>query len=407
MAVAKGKVLIGQSGGPTCVVNQSLVGIVEELKCYDEVSAIYGARHGVKGILKEDFIDLGKESQRTLEAVACTPGAGLGSVRQKPTPEDSEKVFEICRKHGIRYLFYIGGNDSAEAADIINQDAKKQHYELRVFHCPKTIDNDLVGTDHCPGFGSAAKFVATAFMGDNCDTRALPGIKINVVMGRHAGWLTAASMLARQNPGDGPHVIYVPERTFSLKQFTRDVQAVYDKLGRCVIAVSEGIHDAKGKAIGTTGEKDAFGNVQLSGTGALGDFLSTHLKKTLKTSDRKPPRVRADTFGYCQRSFPGAISEVDQAEAREVGRAAARYAVKEDTDGSVALKRVGEGKDYACDVQLIALSRVAKKTRELPAKYINKAGNNINESYRAYVGPLVGTIPHMAVLEGHRVGVRS
>lgn len=405
MGVVKGKALIGQSGGPTCVVNQSLLGIIDELKFYEEVNAIWGACHGVKGILNEDLIDLGKESTATLRAIANTPGAGLGSVRQKPTEEDGEKVFEICRKHGIRYLFYIGGNDSAEAADIINEVARKKHYELRVFHCPKTIDNDLVVTDHCPGFGSAAKFVAMAFMGDNCDTRALPGIKINVVMGRHAGWLTAASMLARQNKDDGPHLIYVPERALTVKQFVKDVQAVYDRLGRCVVAVSEGVRDGKGKTLGSTGERDEFGNVQLSGTGALGAFLSGVVKANVEAADGKPPRVRADTFGYCQRSFPGAISEVDAREAYEVGAAAARYAVKEDTDGSVALKRVGDGEDYACEPKLVPLSQVAKHTRKLPSKYINKEGNDISESFRKYVEPLVGELPQMGILEGHKVRI--
>ena len=405
MGVVKGKALIGQSGGPTCAVNQSLLGIIEELIFYEEVDAIWGARHGVKGILKEDFIDLRRESKATLRAVANTPGAGLGSVRQKPTAQESERVFEICRKHGVRYLFYIGGNDSAEAADIINEVAKQKHYELRVFHCPKTIDNDLAVTDHCPGYGSAAKFVAMAFMGDNCDTRALPGIKINIVMGRHAGWLTASSMLARQHKGDGPHLIYVPERALTIKQFVKDVQAVYDKLGRCVVAVSEGVHDGKGKTHGSTGEKDVFGNVQLSGTGMLGAYLSSVVKEKVKAKDGKAPRVRADTFGYCQRSFPGAISEVDVREAYEVGAAAARYAVKEDTDGSVALVRVGDGEDYACEPKLVALSLVAKHTRTLPSKYINRAGNNINESFRRYVEPLAGKLPQMGILEGHKVRV--
>ena len=405
MTVAKGKALIGQSGGPTSVINQSLLGIIEELKFYEEVEAIWGARHGMKGILEEDFIDLGKEKKSTLDAVANTPGAGLGSVRHKPSVEDSDKLFEICRKHGVRYLFYIGGNDSAEAAAIINEVAKKKHYELRVFHCPKTIDNDLVATDHCPGFGSAARYVACAAMGANCDTRALPGIKIDVLMGRHAGWLTAATMLARQNKDDGPHLIYVPERDFEMEQFTRDVQAVYSRLGRCLVTVSEGIHGRDGKPVFTTGELDAFGNEQLSGTGALGDFLAVAVKAKVKTPDGGAPRVRADTFGYCQRNFPLAISPVDQREAYAVGAAAARYAVKEDTDGSVALVRVGEGASYACETKLVPLARVAKHTRTLPSKYINKAGNNINESYRAYVEPLVGELPKMGILAGHKVRV--
>ncbi|MFH0962833.1 MAG: 6-phosphofructokinase [Planctomycetota bacterium] len=405
MAIAKGKALIGQSGGPTCVINQSLVGVVEVLGFYPEVTAIYGARHGVKGILKQDFIDLSRQSSRTLERVADTPGAALGSVRQKPTPEECEQIFQVCRKHDIRYFFYIGGNDSAEAADIINSLAKSQSYELRLFHVPKTIDNDLLVTDHCPGYGSAARFVAAAFMGDNLDTRSLPGIKINIVMGRHAGFLTAASILARRHPGDGPHLVYLPERVFSLESFAADVQKVYSSLGRCLIAVSEGIHDAQGKPIFTTGEKDAFGNVQLSGTGALGDALADYVRKNVTDPKGKPPRVRADTFGYLQRSFPGFASPVDRKEARDVGRAAARFAVKLDTDGSVALRRVADGKDYACETFLTPLASVAKKTKSLSDQYISDAANDVLDGYRAYVEPLVGELPEVALLDDHRVAL--
>ena len=200
----KGNILIGQSGGPTPVINQSLVGIVQEAKKHEAVGKILGARHGILGILNEDFIDLGAQGTETLERVAKTPAAALGSCRHKPTKEDCEKVFDVFRKYSVHYFFYIGGNDSAETADIINNIARERSYELRVFHVPKTIDNDLRVTDHCPGYGSAARYVACCFAGNDLDNRALPGVKIDIVMGRHAGWLTAASALARIDETSGP-----------------------------------------------------------------------------------------------------------------------------------------------------------------------------------------------------------
>ena len=226
MPSPRGNALIGQSGGPTVVINQSLVGIVEACLESDAVQHVYGALHGVKGILEEDLIDLGKETRETLEVVAGTPCAALRSVRKKPTREECERVLAVLRAHDVRYFFYIGGNDSAETAHILNEIAQAEDYDVRLFHVPKTIDNDLRVTDHCPGYGSAARFVASAFMGDNQDNRSLPGIKIDVVMGRHAGWLTAASVLARQHEDDGPHLVYVPERNLELDQFAADVDRV-------------------------------------------------------------------------------------------------------------------------------------------------------------------------------------
>ncbi|MBN1269414.1 MAG: diphosphate--fructose-6-phosphate 1-phosphotransferase, partial [Kiritimatiellae bacterium] len=263
--------LIAQSGGPTVVINQSLVGAIIEAKKHKPIKKIYGSLHGIKGILEEDFIDLGKESAANLEAVAQTPSSGLGSVRKKPKPEDCAKMFAVMQRYNIRFFFYIGGNDSAETAYIVNEEAKRQKYELRCFHIPKTIDNDLRENDHTPGFASGAKFVAQAFMGDNLDNRALPGVKINIVMGRHAGFLTAATALARVYPDDGPHLIYLPERAFDMERFLADVKRVYDRYGRCLVAASEGISDKDGTAIAAkfSKEVDAHGNVQLSGSGAL------------------------------------------------------------------------------------------------------------------------------------------
>ncbi|MBN2163675.1 MAG: 6-phosphofructokinase [Pontiellaceae bacterium] len=394
MAAAKtieGNMLIAQSGGPTAVINQSLIGAVMEAKKHKEIKNIYGALHGIQGILDETLINLKKESKATLEAVANTPSSALGSVRRKPTPEDCAAIFKVLEKYDIRYFFYIGGNDSAETTHIINEEAKKAKYQLRCFHICKTIDNDLRQNDHTPGFGSAGKFVAQAFMGDNLDNVALGGVKINIIMGRHAGFLTAAAALARQDEEDGPHLIYLPERPFSMTQFIKDVKAVHDKLGRCVIAVSEGIADEKGTPIVTLGsaakEVDSHGNVQLSGTGALGDILAQEIKDKTGIS-----RVRADTFGYLQRSFAGCVSEVDAKEAFGVGATAVKEAISGNKDGSIAIKRK-PGKKYAVEFKRVPLKSVAKETQHMPAKFINKDGNNVTQAFIDYAAPIVGKLP--------------
>ena len=390
MSVLEGKVLVAQGGGPTAVINQSMVGAVLESRKFSQVTRVYGAVHGVRGIIDEDFYDLTEATTHNLEAVAQTPSSGLCSTRDKPDVAYCREIFKVCQAHDVRYFFYIGGNDSADTCRIVNEEAEKSGYELRVIHIPKTIDNDLKVTDHCPGYGSAAKYVAQAFSGANLDNRAIPGVYIGVVMGRHAGFLTAASCLAKKYPDDGPHLIYLPERPLTKDKFVKDVQVAYGKYGRCVVAVSEGIVDPKGKAIAslfTGGEKDSHGNVQLSGTGALGDLLSSWVKEG---TDIK--RVRADTFGYIQRSFLGCVSEVDQSEAREVGEKAAQYAIWHNMDGSVAIKRVG---DYAVEYFLARLQDVARDAISMPSKYINKSGNYVTEAFRSYVRPLVGTFPVM------------
>ena len=399
MAKLKGNAVIGQSGGPTCVINQSLVGVIEAAKKCKEIQRLLGARHGVKGILAEAFIDLFKEPKPHLEKVAATPSAALGSVRMKPTRDDCMKMFDIFRRRDVRYFFYIGGNDSAETANIVNEMAAEADYEMRVIHVPKTIDNDLKVTDHCPGYGSAARFVASAFIGDNLDNRSIPGIKINIVMGRHAGFLTAASILARQARDDGPHLVYVPEAAFDDERFMADVRAVHETFGRCVVAASEGIHYADGTTVAerlvAQADRDVHGNVQLSGSGSLGDHLAALAKRAFE----KKMRIRADTFGYLQRSFPGFYSEVDAREARMVGRDAVKYATSGDVDGSVAIKRVSN-KPYRAKTFLTALVNVAKHTTCLPAKYITREGNNIKDSYRTYVEPLVGKLPYASRLKG-------
>lgn len=392
----KGNMLIAQSGGPTCVINQSLVGAVIEARKHAQIRRIMGSLHGIQGVLKENFIDLKKETNSNLEKVAATPSSALGSIRKKPTPEECVKIFATMRKYDVRYFYYIGGNDSAETAYILNEEALKEKYDFCCFHIPKTIDNDLLENDHTPGFGSAAKFVACALMGDNLDNRALPGVKIDVVMGRNAGFLTAASALARVYPDDGPHLIYLPERPFSIVKFIKDVKSVYGRLGRCVIVVSEGIKDKDGTPIASKfiHEKDSHGNVQLSGLGALGDLLANQIKHNTEIK-----RVRADTFGYLQRCFPGVVSEVDAREAREAGIQAVLASIKGMHEGSIALRRK-PGRKYQIGYECVPLKKVAKNTREMPARFISPKGNDVTGAFIDYLNPLVGEMPEIGRLKG-------
>jgi 6-phosphofructokinase 1 len=402
----RGAAVIGQSGGPTVVINQSLVGFIEAAVQAEGITHVLGARHGVQGMMSGDLIDLGAESRDTLERIARVPAAALGSVRLKPGAEEVARVLETLQKNEVRYFFYIGGNDTAETAHIVEQQSAALGYEMRCFHVPKTIDNDLRVTDHCPGYGSAARFVAHAFQGDDRDNRSLPGVKINVVMGRHAGWLTAAATLGRRNEEDGPHLVYLPERVFDPEQFLADVDAVYSRWGRCIVAVSEGIHDASGKPFlqvyaeqagsAMAGQADSHGNVQLSGTGALGDALANLVKERFGKI-----RVRADTFGYLQRSFPADASPIDQEEARRVGRDAVAAAMGgEHSSGSIALRRV-DGPDYHCETFVTPLHTVAKHTKDMPAEFLD-GSNAVSEAFCRYAMPLTGGIEPMTDLAGVR-----
>ncbi|MBK9021396.1 MAG: 6-phosphofructokinase [Sulfuritalea sp.] len=383
----QGKVLVAQGGGPTAVINQSMAGVVLEARKFRNVERVYGAYHGVSGIIGEEFLDLTQETSHNIEMVACTPASALGSTRDKPDLKYCQEIFKVLKAHGIGYFFYIGGNDSSDTVRIVSEEARRADYALRCIHIPKTIDNDLVGNDHTPGFPSAARFVAQAFMGANLDNAALPGVYLAVVMGRHAGFLTAASALGKKFPDDGPHLIYLPERKFSVEKFLTDVKAMYDKYGRCVIAASEGIHDESGAPIisrlTSNVERDAHGNIQLSGTGALADLLCEEIRSKLGIK-----RVRGDTFGYLQRSFMGCVSDVDQREAREVGEKAVQYAMWGDRDGSVAIKRTGF---YSVDYQLVPLESVAGKTRVMEDEFIAANGTDITDAFRLYLRPLLGS----------------
>jgi len=424
--MTKRNAVVGQSGGPTAVINQSLVGVIEEARKSAHIGDILGARHGVRGIVKNDFIRLNDVPDELLERIAMTPAAALGSTRDKPDQEYCRRIFESFQKNNVGYFFYIGGNDSADTARIVNELAKQAGYELRVFHIPKTIDNDLRVHDHCPGYGSAARYVACAIMGDNLDNRSLPGIKVDVIMGRNAGWLTAASVLGRKYEGDGPHLVYVPESPVTPDRLLADVDAVYRKYGRCLIAASEGMCTPK-KVMDKRGERyqlwaelaaedmaarlkpgedknldlepDDHGNRQLSGSGMLGDFIAGLIKRELgpkqPLDDKGKPRklrVRADTFGYPQRSFVGCMSKVDAKEARLVGQMAVRYSA-DNVDGSVAMRRL-PGKRYRIETFLTPLETVARDTRDLPAEWIVN-GNDISQAFIDYARPLVGPLPEI------------
>ena len=381
------KVLVAQGGGPTAVINQSLAGVVLESRKFRTIERVYGAHHGVRGIINEDFIDLTQETTHNLEMVANSPSSALGSTRDKPDLGYCQEIFKVLRAHQVGYFFYIGGNDSSDTVRIVSEEARKSNYPLRCIHIPKTIDNDLMGTDHSPGYPTAARFVAQAFIGVNLDNAALKGVYCAVVMGRHAGFLTAASALGKKFPDDGPHLIYLPERTFHVDKFLSDVKATYEKFGRCVIAVSEGIHAESGAPIVTKLaqqiEHDAHGNVQLSGTGALADLLCEEIKQKLQIK-----RVRGDTFGYLQRSFIGCVSDVDQREAREVGEKAVQFAMWGDRDGSVAIKRTGF---YSVDYELIPLETVAGKMRVMDDAFIADNGVDVTDAFRLYLRPLLGS----------------
>ena len=391
----KMNMVIAQSGGPSMVINESLVGAVLAARGNSRIGRILGARHGILGILGDDYVDLRRVSAKKLEDIAATPSSALGSCRKKPDAADCREIFEAFRRRNVGYFFYIGGNDSADAARIVAEEAEKEGYPLIVYHIPKTIDNDLRSCDHTPGFGSAARFVASALKGDDLDNRALGGVKIDVIMGRDAGFLTAAGALARERADDGPHLIYLPEVPFSLDRFGRVVKAAMKKFGRCVVAVSEGIRDTGGESIGAKfadGEKDSHGNVQMSGTGALGDHLAKYLKSACKIQ-----RVRADTFGYLQRSFPGVRSEADAREARLAGEAAVKAAMRgEITKGTISILRA-EVRRYQVAFAPRPIAEAAKYTRSMPKEYIAANGHDVTEKFLDYVRPIVGDLPRCSV----------
>ena len=390
----KGKAIIGQSGGPTAVINKSLVGFIKEA-LYSDFDQVLGARHGIEGMLNQDLVDLSTLSESQLYGIGNTPSAALGSVRKKPTSKDIEKLVSIFEEQNIRNFFYIGGNDSAETANLISKGAEEIGFEMKAFHIPKTIDNDLLETDHTPGYGSAARFVAHAFQGDDAEMRSLKGIKINVLMGRHAGWLTAASTLGKSTEEDGPHLVYLPEKPFIVENFKKEVKEIYDSLGRCVVAVSEGIQGkdgeyflqtyAKQSGSALAGKVDSHGNIQLSGSGLLGDTLAE-----IVSSHIVGARVRADTFGYLQRSFIADVSQVDADEAERVGKHAVVVS-NERKSGSIILKRQLSA-SYFSEVGVVDLHKVAKHTKNMPMEFLDSEKPYVTNDFFEYAMPLTGGI---------------
>ncbi|MGI9012975.1 MAG: diphosphate--fructose-6-phosphate 1-phosphotransferase [Phycisphaerales bacterium] len=394
--------IIAQSGGPTAVINQSLIGCVQRWLATSGSGRLLGARHAVRGIVNEDFIDFLTVDPALLTAVAASPSAALGSSRDKPDEEYCRRIAAVLAKHDISVFFYIGGNDSADTCRIVAEFAHANGQALRAFHIPKTIDNDLVENDHCPGYASAARYVAKLFVGDDLDNRALPGVKINVVMGRHAGFLTAAAAMARSCNSSsisepGPHLLYLPERPTTLRDMCVEIAAVYTRIGRCQVAVSEGIRDAESGKLLTEvfeshAERDAHGNVQLSGSGTLGDQLADAVRVFLKgEAGVANPRVRADTLGYAQRSFPDP-SPVDQTEAEAVGSLAAEMALADHPGGSITIKRTSND-PYEVAYEFRNLAAIAQKTRHMPDEFIAASNHDVTDGFLQYLQPLVGALP--------------
>lgn len=397
----EGNAVVLTQGGPTAVINASWVGVVKGLMDAKEVTGIYGSINGIDGILNKNFVDLRAQGMDVLDAISRTPATQLRSTRHKPNADDNLAMLKVFKEMNIRYVFAAGGNDTSESLDIINDAAKEQGYELICVHVAKTVDCDLMENDHTPGYGSAARYVANAFRGVDLDNQCFGGVYLGVCMGRHAGFLTAASALGRTQANSGPHLVYVPEAAFDIDTFCNDVYEVYQKEGRCVIAVSEGIEDKDHTPIlqllsKDTLEADSHGNVQLSGTGALADALVGKVKEYFESKGIKKLRARGDTFGYIQRSFPDQ-SSVDREESLGLGEFAAKQALA-GKEGSVAIKRVGDN-PYKSEFALVPLKNVAGKTRHLPDDHINDKGNNVTEEFIKWGKPLVGELTSFGVLD--------
>jgi 6-phosphofructokinase len=375
-----GNALYGQSGGPTMVINASLVGALQEAEKGDAIEKFYGARNGLRGIVDEDLINLSRESKRTIEGIMHTPSAALGSIRRKPSPDDLERSLDVFEAHNIRYFFYNGGDDSQLACHMMGQAARKRKYEMRIIGVPKTIDNNLVITDTCPGYGSAARFVASWAVFSGCDNLALGDVLILEIMGRNEGWLTAATALARRAESDPPHLIYLPEAPITRTQFLRDVRRKMKELnGRCVIAASEGTQFKGEGPITVSKKKDAFGHVQLGGAAMT---LATILENEFKY------KVRWDKPGTSHRCFQYCVSQVDLDQAYAVGAAAVRHAVKGESGKMVTIVRK-TGRRFSWTTGLTSQRSVAGKSRAMPAGMIAESRNDVTREFMDYAAPLV------------------
>lgn len=401
MAGLEGALVVGQSGGPTAVINASLAGVIQEAVQHEVITGIYGMRHGVEGLLREELVNLEAESAETVELLKHTPSAALGSCRHKLGDADYERILGILRAHDIRYFLYIGGNDSADTSHRLAALAAREDYELRVIGIPKTVDNDLVATDHCPGHPSVARWLATSVRDAGLDTEAIgvvDTVKVIETMGRDTGWITAATALARTHEHAAPHLIYLPERPLRRDQLLTDVERVHRALGQVVIAICEGQKDEQGRYLSastTSVDVDRFGHPQLGGVAAVVcGLISSELKL----------KARFDKPGTIQRVSAALASPVDVEEAWQLGQAAVQQAVAGETGKMVALVREG-GERYRSRIELVPLEQVANKVRPVPDEFIAPAGNDVTQAYLAYIRPLIGgPLPAYARLRLAAVG---
>ncbi|MCP5116103.1 MAG: 6-phosphofructokinase [bacterium] len=386
--------LIAQGGGPTAVINSSLYGVIRQAQASGRVGSILGARHGILGVLHDDLIDLSTVDDKTVEGLKRTPGAALGSCRHKVQPEDYPRILEVLRNHDIGIFLYNGGNDSMDTAMQVHRLAQEQQLPLHAIGIPKTIDNDLPVTDRCPGFGSAARYVAQSVRDLGEDIRSLPTpVSIFETMGRNAGWLAASGALARRFPGDAPHRIYLPERPFHREPFLNDVQSTYDEHGWVVVVVSEGLKGPGGKPVYASAEAaqvDAFGHTL---PGGVGSYLAGLVTGKLGL------RCRSEKPGLCGRSSILLASPVDRQDAEAVGRAAVDAALSGRGGVMVTLApRTAEGE--APVTGLVDLHEVANREKTIPGHWINAAGNDVTEAFVEYAKPLIGgDLPDYARLE--------
>lgn len=387
MNALKGNAIIAQSGGPTAVINNSVAGVVSRWLKRNSGGKMYAGLHGVKGFLEENIIDLAEQDPKVLQGLRYTPGAGIFSCRYKVTDQDQEKIVDLCKKYDIRYFFYNGGNDSMDTAHKTYLAAQAAGYEMQVIGVPKTVDNDLPVTDHCPGFGSSAKYIAASVMETGIDLQSVSTknkVTILEAMGRNAGWLTAAGALAKRRPEDAPHLIYLPEVPFQQDQFLADVEKVYQALGVAYVVVSEGIHDDKGNYIAAGGSIDAFGHAQLSGAG---ETLKRLVEENLGI------KARCNTLGTTQRSAAHFASKTDADEAFSSGQKAVDYALAGENGIMVTLDRISEA-PYQCVPGKAKLSDVANIEKKVPLEWITPGGNNVTDDFIRYARPLIiGELP--------------
>ncbi len=381
-----GKAVVVQSGGCTAVINQSLAGIVEAARASSLITGIVGSRNGIEGILNDSFVNLKVKPLKLIRNIANSPSAALGSSRYKLRAGDDKKIIKNLRNNNIRYVFLIGGNDTANTSLQIVKAAEKKNYALRVIHIPKTIDNDLVETDHAPGYGSVARFAAVTTQEAALDTRAMKNVdpvKIIELMGRNSGWIVAASALLKKSPGDAPHILCIPETAFSEKAFVRKVKKTLSRIGYCVIVISETIRDTQGRRIGSKADgitKDPFGHVYVEGTAAR---LANMIERKLKV------RARFDKPGTIQRMSMPYISEVDQQEAYQAGICAVKWAIRGITKVMVGFKRK-PGKKYVIEYCAVPLEKIPNRERDLPAKFFDRKKGAITPAFSKYALPLLG-----------------